>query len=178
MGSINTVLKKLFGSKDERDMKQIKPVLAKVLAAYERIDKLTNDELRAESERLKGVIRERIAENEAKKRSCRNELDELNIDVERKEELATEVDKLTKRIDEQIEEVLNEILPEAFAVMKSTARRFKENDVVEVTASDADREFTTFHDYVTVEGSKAYWKNSWMAEETPSPGIWCIMMYS
>ena len=167
MASINGFLKKIFGSKAERDMKQIKPILEKVLAAYDRIDKLSDDELRAETERIKSVIQSKIAADEEQKKSLRAQLEDVNIAVEKKEALATEVDKLTKKIDEEIEEVLNEVLPEAFAVMKSTARRFKEKEVIEVTATDMDREFGAKHDYVRIEGDKAYWNHTWMAGGNP-----------
>ena len=167
MASINGFLKKIFGSKAERDMKQIRPVLDKVLAAYERIDKLSDDGLRAETERIKGVIHNKIAADEERKKSLREQLEDVTIPVERKEALATEVDKLTKKIDEEIEEVLNEVLPDAFAVMKSTARRFKEKEVIEVTATDMDREFSAKHDYVRIEGDKAYWNHTWLAGGNP-----------
>ena len=167
MASINGFLKKIFGSKAERDMKQIRPVLEKVLAAYDRIDKLSDDGLRAETERIKGVIHSKIAADEERKKSLREQLEDVTIPVEKKEALATEVDKLTKKIDEEIEEVLNEVLPDAFAVMKSTARRFKEKEVIEVTATDMDREFSAKHDYVRIEGDKAYWNHTWLAGGNP-----------
>ena len=99
----------------------------------------------------------------------------MTIPVEKKEALATEVDKLTKKIDEEIEEALNEVLPDAFAVMKSTARRFKENEVIEVTATDMDREFSARHDYVRIEGDKAYWSHTWMAGGNPT--TWDMVHY-
>ena len=167
MASINGFLKKIFGSKAERDMKQIRPILEKVLAAYDRIDKLSDDGLRSETERIKGVIHSKIAADEERKKSLREQLEDVTIPVEKKEALATEVDKLTKKIDEEIEEVLNEVLPDAFAVMKSTARRFKEKEVIEVTATDMDREFSAKHDYVRIEGDKAYWNHTWLAGGNP-----------
>lgn len=167
MSSINGFLKKLFGSKAERDMKQIKPILEKVLAAYERIDKLSDDGLRAETDRIREVIREKTAVDEATKKSLREQLDDVDIPVDKKEALATEVDKLTKKIDEKIEEVLMEVLPDAFAVMKSTARRFKENDTIVVNATEMDREFSASHDYVTIDGDKAVWKHTWLAGGNP-----------
>ena len=160
-------MKKLFGSKADRDMKEIKPILDKVLAAYDRIDKLSDDGLRAETDRIKGVIHDKIAADEERKKSLRAQLEDVTIAVEKKEALATEVDKLTKKIDEEIEAVLNEVLPDAFAVMKSTARRFKEKEVIEVTATDMDREFSAKHDYVRIEGDKAYWNHTWMAGGNP-----------
>ena len=167
MVSFNGLMKKLFGSKADRDMKEIKPILDKVLAAYDRIDKLSDDGLRAETDRIKGVIHDKIAADEERKKSLRAQLEDVTIAVEKKEALATEVDKLTKKIDEEIEAVLNEVLPDAFAVMKSTARRFKEKEVIEVTATDMDREFSAKHDYVRIEGDKAYWNHTWMAGGNP-----------
>ena len=156
------IIKKVFGTKSERDMKQVKPILDKVLAAYDSIDKLSNDELRARTEELKKKIRECEAPFEKRVAEIKEDL-EKDIPVDKKESLATESDKLVKDEDAEIEKVLNEILPEAFAIMKSTARRFAQNPVVEVTASDFDRQLSISHDFVTIEGEKALWKNHWMA---------------
>ncbi|CCZ45296.1 protein translocase subunit SecA [Bacteroides sp. CAG:545] len=156
------IIKKVFGSKSERDMKQVKPILEKVLAAYKDIDKLSNDELRARTEDLKKKIREREEPFEKRIAEIKEHL-ESDIPVSEKEKLATESDKLVKEEDEEIEKVLNEILPEAFAIMKSTARRFAQNPVVEVTANDFDRNLSTSRDFVKIEGDKALWQNHWIA---------------
>ena len=156
------IIKKVFGSKSERDMKQVKPILEKVLAAYKDIDKLSNDELRARTEELKKKIREREEPFEKRIAEIKEHL-ESDIPVSEKEKLATESDKLVKEEDEEIEKVLNEILPEAFAIMKSTARRFAQNPVVEVTANDFDRDLSTSKDFVKIEGDKALWQNHWIA---------------
>lgn len=156
------IIKKVFGSKSERDMKQVKPILEKVLAAYKDIDKLSNDELRARTEELKKKIREREEPFEKRIAEIKEHL-ESDILVSEKEKLATESDKLVKEEDEEIEKVLNEILPEAFAIMKSTARRFAQNPVVEVTANDFDRDLSTSRDFVKIEGDKALWQNHWIA---------------
>ena len=163
MVSFSGFLKKMFGSKADRDMKAIQPILTKILAAYEKIDKLSDDDLRAEAQRIKGVIADRISANEKKKKGLREQLEDMSITADEKEKLATEVDNLAKKIDEQIEEVLMEVLPEAFAVMKSTARRFKENAQIKVLATDSDRDLAATKDFVTIEGDYAIWKNSWMA---------------
>lgn len=163
MALFTNILKKIFGSKSERDLKEIQPLVDKALLLYETIDSLTNDELRNETEKIRKIISAKIADDEAKKKELRSQLEDVMIDVNVKEELATEVDKLTKKIDEKIEEVLLEVLPQAFAIMKSTARRFKENPTVEVTASDTDRDFSAVHEYVTINGDKAVWDNNWMA---------------
>lgn len=156
------IIKKVFGSKSERDMKQVRPILEKVLAAYKDIDKLSNDELRARTEELKKKIREREEPFEKRIAEIKEHL-ESDIPVSEKEKLATESDKLVKEEDEEIEKVLNVILPEAFAIMKSTARRFAQNPVVEVTANDFDRDLSTSRDFVKIEGDKALWQNHWIA---------------
>ena len=160
--SLTDVFKKIFGTKAERDLKQIRPILDKVLAAYPEIDKLSNDQLREKCDSLKALIRSKIADDEERIAKINEEL-EHDIPVERKSALADEADKLVKAVDEKIEEVLNEILPEAFAIMKSTARRFKENPVVRVKATQFDRELSTSKDFVTIEGDDALWQNHWMA---------------
>ena len=155
--SFSSLLKKIFGSKADRDLKELNPILDKILESYKRIDALTDDQLRAESARIKGVIRDYIAEDESKKKELRAKLEDLDISADEKEKLATEVDKLAKKIDSKIEEVLMQVLPDAFAVMKSTARRFKENPTITVTATEADRELAAGHDFVTIEGDMAVW---------------------
>ncbi len=175
MASFNKLLQKIFGSKADRDMKAIKPILDKVLAAYARIDTLSHDELREETEKIKRTIAERIAKDEARKRELRGQLEDVEIAPEKKEALATEVDKLNKKIDEDIETVLAEVLPEAFAIMKSTARRFKENSEIRVKATDFDRDLSTSKDFVTIEGDQAVWKNTWLAGGNPV--VWDMVHY-
>ena len=160
--AIASILKKVFGSKADRDLKQIRPVLNKVLEAYGPIDKLSNDELRAKTEELKARLRECEAPFEKRIAEIKANLDE-DIPVHEKESLATESDKLVKEEDAEIEKVLEEILPEAFAIMKSTARRFKENATIEVSANDFDRSLSINHDFVHIEGDKAVYQNHWIA---------------
>ena len=160
--AIASILKKVFGSKADRDLKQIRPVLNKVLEAYGPIDNLSNDELRAKTEELKARLRECEAPFEKRIAEIKAKLDE-DIPVHEKESLATESDKLVKEEDAEIEKVLEEILPEAFAIMKSTARRFKENATIEVSANDFDRALSINHDFVHIEGDKAVYQNHWIA---------------
>jgi len=161
--AITSFINMLFGTKSDRDLKAVKPYVDKITEIFPRIDALDHDGLRAASMALKKRIADFTAADEAKKRDLRLQLEDLEISVSLKEQLATEVDKLTKQIDKQIEVVLLEVLPEAFAIMKSTARRFKELAEIEVTASEVDRDIAALHDYVTIEGDKATWKNCWMA---------------
>ena len=160
--SVAGLFKKLFGTKAERDLKQLQPILARILDAYNEIDRLPVDGLRAKSAELKQIIRDRIAADEDRIAQIKEEL-EKDIPLDRKEELATESDKLVKKVDEDIEQVLDEILPQAFAVMKSTARRFKENAEIRVKATDFDRRLSTTKDFVRIEGDEAVWQNRWMA---------------
>ena len=164
--ALTDIIKKVFGTKADRDMKQVKPVLQQILAAYTEIDKLSNDDLRAHSEALKVKIREKCAPFEKRIEEIKAEL-EKDIPISQKEDLATESDKLVKEEDEAIEEVLNEILPEAFAIMKSTARRFSQNAEIEVVATDFDRNLSTNRDFVRIENRDgkdiAIWQNHWLA---------------
>ena len=160
--SFTDVFKKLFGTKADRDMKAIRPTLDKVLEAYKEIDKLTDDQLRERCQALKDKIKAAIAQDENRIAEIKAEL-EKEIPVSQKEALATESDKLVKKVDETIEKVLDEILPEAFSIMKSTARRFKENETIRVKATDFDRNLSTTKDFVSIEGDYSVWQNHWMA---------------
>ncbi|MGM9787524.1 MAG: preprotein translocase subunit SecA [Candidatus Cryptobacteroides sp.] len=161
MGATN-LIKKIFGSKSDRDYKAIKPTLDKVLQAYECIDKLSNDELREHSARLRQHMAEVEAPFENRIAEIRQRLEE-NLPVSEKVKLADESDKLVKEEDEAIEKALTEILPEAFAIVKSTARRFTENATIEVQANDFDRSLSIDHDFVRIEGDKAIYQNHWVA---------------
>ena len=160
--SFTDVFKKLFGTKADRDMKALRPTLNKVLEAYKEIDVLDDDALRARCQALKDKIQAAIAADEGRISEIREEL-EKEIPLKQKEALATEQDKLVKKVDETIETVLDEILPEAFAIMKSTARRFTQNPVIKVKATQFDRDLSTTKEFVTIEGDYAIWQNHWMA---------------
>ncbi|MCQ2114599.1 MAG: preprotein translocase subunit SecA [Bacteroidales bacterium] len=157
------IFKALFGSKADRDAKKFQPAVKKALEAYKEIDALSNDGLRAKSAELRQIIKDRTADKEARVAEI-SQLLATNIAVDEKEKLAGESDKLVKAIDDQIEEILDEIMPVAFAIMKSTARRFAQNENIEVTASDFDRELAVTHDdFITLDGDKAIWHNKWYA---------------
>ena len=156
-------LKKLFGSKADRDLKKMTPIVNACKAEYEQIDKLSDDALREASAALRQLIADHIAPEEEKVAKIKEQLADVEIEVSRKEKLATEQDELVKTIDKKIEEVLEKILPRAFAIMKSTARRFAENTTIKVKATDFDRTLSASHDFVTVNGDYAIWQNSWMA---------------
>lgn len=163
MGLIDSVLSMMFGDKAKRDMKELMPSVQRIQEAYPRFTTLSNDELRAESDKLKTKVREYIAEDLKKVEEMKLEMESPELSFDEKETLAQETDKLRKKIDEKVEEILNEILPEAFSIIKETARRLKENTTIEVTASDFDRNLATKRDFVSIQGNKAIYKNRWMA---------------
>ena len=160
--ALANLIKSVFGSKAERDYKAVKPILDKVLASYETIDKLSDDELRAHSARLRQHMIDVEAPFENRIAEIKVKLDE-DLPISEKVKLAEESDKLVKDEDDAIEKALAEILPEAFAIVKSTARRFTENETITVTANDFDRELSLDKDFVHIEGDKAIYQNHWMA---------------
>ena len=156
------VIKKLFGSKADRDYKAVKPILARFFEIYPTINALSDDDLRAHSAALRERLRQVEKPFEDRMEAIREELAK-DIPISEKEKLATESDKLVKDEDEAIEKCLDEILPEAFAIMKSTGRRFKQNETITVTATDFDRKLSVDHDFVHIEGDKAIYQNHWVA---------------
>ena len=160
--SFASVIGKIFGSKSERDFKAVKPILDKILAVYPEIDALSDDDIRARSAALRAQLREVEKPFEDRINEIKQELDQ-DIPISEKERLAGESDKLVKDEDEAIEKALDEILPEAFAIVKSTARRFKENETITVTATQFDRDLSVNHDFVDIEGDKAIFRNHWLA---------------
>ena len=163
MAGIGSIIKKIFGSKADHDWKFIQPYVDKIIAIYPSIEKLSNDDLRARTKALQQQIYDRIKGNEEKITELKESVDSPDIDVKIKEKKYEEIDRLTKEIDDTIEHVLDEILPEAFAIVKDTARRFKEYEVIEVTATDFDKNLSTTREQITIEGDKAFWATSWVA---------------
>lgn len=157
------ILKMFFGSKADRDRKAIEPIVKQIKAIYPSIEKLTNDELRSKVNELKGIIQNRISPIESQITDLKAKMEGSELSIREKEQTATKVDNLRKEVDVAIEEVLAEILPTVFAIVKDTARRFKENDQIVVTASDFDKNLAAKHEFVTIEGDKAIYRNEWMA---------------
>ncbi|WP_149524217.1 preprotein translocase subunit SecA [Sphingobacterium hotanense] len=158
-------LSKLFGSKSERDIKGVQPIVQKIKDEYEKLSGLSHDELRGKTLEFKSRIAEYLQDID-------KEIDELKLHAEATEDMEDKtatyekVDKLTKDRDKKLEEVLAEILPEAFAVVKETARRFTENKEIKVTATQFDRDLAVRKPNVTIDGEFAIWKNSWTAAGT------------
>ncbi|MGM9790853.1 MAG: preprotein translocase subunit SecA [Candidatus Cryptobacteroides sp.] len=160
--ALTDFIKKLFGSKADRDYKAIKPILDKVLAAYVEIDALSDDDLRAHSAALRQKMRDVEAPFENRIAEIKQQLD-TELPISEKVKLADESEKLVKDEDEAIEKALMEILPEAFAIVKSTARRFAQNPEIRVKATDFDRALSVDHDFVHIEGDEAVYQNHWVA---------------
>ncbi len=155
---------KLFGTKSDRDLKEIQPLLEKILVEFPKLANISNDQLREKTIEFKKQIidfsskeRKEIEDIQAKIEA------EESMDVEAKELLYEEIDGLEKTIVENNKEILEQLLPEAFAVMKETARRFKENAVLEVTATQMDKDLAAERTSIEIKGDKAYWKNTWDA---------------
>ncbi len=167
------LLRKLFGNKSDRDMKLIQPLVDEVLKIYPEIQALSNDELRARTKELQARIREAGV-------PLRNQIDELKAKIEQtaiedRKPIFDKIDKLEKEQLEVFEKVLDEIRPVAFAIVKSTAERFTNNENIEVTATDFDRELAARHDFVDIEGDKAIYHNHWVAGGNET--VWNMIHY-
>lgn len=157
-------LSKFFGTKSDRDLKEITPILEQTLAEYAKLGSLTNDQLRGKTLEFKKRIADRSSKETSEIADLQKKIDtEIDMDVESKEKLYEEIDELGKTIIKNNKEILDEILPEAFAVVKETAKRLKENSVIEVTATQLDRDFAAKRDSVQIKGDKALWSNTWKA---------------
>ncbi|MDA3927554.1 MAG: hypothetical protein PF541_01250 [Prolixibacteraceae bacterium] len=161
---ISSFLKNILGSKSDRDIKEIMPIVEAVKAEYDRISAMSDDELRAETLIVRKTISDYIKVEE-------DEIAELklkaqDVDVEESEKFYNRIDKLIELIEEKVEVVLNEVLPVTFAIVKDTARRFFENDSITVTATDFDREMAAIYDHVTINEDKATWQTTWLAGGT------------
>ncbi|MDX9797672.1 MAG: preprotein translocase subunit SecA [Bacteroidales bacterium] len=157
-------LSKLFGNKSQRDLKELKPILEQCLEFSDKVINLTNDELRDKTKEFKQRIYNEIKEEETRVEAIRQRIDtELDMPVPEKQALYSELEELEKKTYEKTQKVLNDILPEAFAVVKETARRFTDNEKVEVTANDYDKDLAAVKDNVNIVGDKAYFDKSWMA---------------
>ena len=158
---INKILSKLFGNKSTRDQKLIAPYVNKVKEAYPSIQALDNDALRAKTKELQAKVQNSANDLKEKIEQLKAKIEETPI--EDREVIFNQIDKLETQVLDRMEEALTEVMPEAFAIVKDTARRFTENEEIEVTATDFDRELATSHDFVRIEGEKAIYQNHWVA---------------
>jgi preprotein translocase subunit SecA len=169
----NELIGKLFGNKNTRDMREIQPWVEKIKKAYPAIEKLDNDELRAKTQELKERIKQSAVAENAKIVELKAKVEQTEI--EEREQLFNEIDKLEVAVLDKYEVALDEVLPEAFAIVKETARRFAENGEVVVTATDFDRTLAATKDFVRIEGDKAIFSNHWEAGGNET--IWNMVHY-
>ncbi len=157
------ILSKFFGNKSDRDIKEILPIVDMIRAEFAQLQNLSNDQLRAKSQGLKQRIADSIKEEDKKIKELKLQAEDPQLDMEQKQALFSEVDEIEKGINDKLEEVLNTILPQAFALVKETARRFANDSYLEVEANDFDRNLAATRDSVTIDGNKARYSNKWMA---------------
>ena len=169
----NEFLSSVFGNKSTRDMKEIKPWVEKIKAAYPEIEKLDNDALRAKTEELKKYIHESATAERAKVEELKASIETLEL--EDREEVFAQIDKTEKEILEKYEKALDEVLPVAFSIVKATAKRFTENEEIVVTATDFDRQLAATKDFVRIEGDKAIYQNHWVAGGNDT--LWNMVHY-
>ncbi|NLA49755.1 MAG: preprotein translocase subunit SecA, partial [Bacteroidales bacterium] len=162
MDFINKMLGLFLGNKYERDIKEITPYVKEVLAEYDKLKNISNDQLRELTFSLKKELLEALGPDENEIKALRHKAEEEE-DVDLKEEHYNQIDKIEKLIEEKIEKKLDSLLPRGFAIMRETARRFKENDYLEVTALPYDRELAATRESIVIKGDKAVWSNKWIA---------------
>lgn len=153
----------LFGTKTDKDRKAVMPYVDNIKKLEGEMIALSNDELRERTLKLKEEVSKALEADRKAVVDMKAMLEDATLPIDKKEQVSKDIDKKTKDIDATIEEVLDRLLPEAFAVVKETARRFKDNDTIEVAVTDADRALTMKKDFVTIEGDKAIYKTSWSA---------------
>lgn len=161
-----TFLSKIFGSKSDRDIKHIQPLVSKIKEEYPKLESLTHDELRAKTVDFKQRISDFLADIDKEITGLKTEAEQEGMEMSEKTAIYDKVDKLGKDRDRKLEEVLIELLPEAFAVVKETARRFTENSELTVTATDFDRELAASKPHIKIAGDKAIWQHTWTAAGT------------
>ena len=161
--NFNSILKSLFGDKSTRDMKLIQPLVEKVKAVYPEVEKLDNDSLRARTQEIRHMVQSSAQSQRDQIAELKSKIEDTPIDE--REGIFNQVDKLEKEILDIYEQKLNEVMPEVFAIVKETARRFAQNEQTVVTATDFDRELAADprKDFITIDGDKAIYHNHWTA---------------
>ena len=158
------IIKKVFGSKSEKDIKQLLPIVDKVNAEFAKLDSLSNDQLREKTREIQKHIDDHLSGIDIQIKELHDQVDaDPDMDFMLKEDIFNQIDALEEKRNKELENVLNEVLPQAFAVVKETARRFKENEGLEVTATMLDRQLAASREHITIEGDKAIWANEWSA---------------
>src|ERR1700744_5975416 len=164
------ILSKIFGgNKSEKDIKTILPLVQQINQHFAAYQSLSNDELRGKTVEFRARIKEHLGRLDTQVAELNKQAEELPFgDINGKDVIYQQIDGLKKERDEQIEEVLETLLPEAFAVVKETARRFKENSEMVSTATDLDRSLSVKKEHIRIDGQQSVYNNSWMAAGTPT----------
>ncbi|MBK9759568.1 MAG: preprotein translocase subunit SecA [Flavobacteriales bacterium] len=163
-----SLIKSIFGDKAQRDLKEVQPLVERVKEEFAKLEQLTNNELRGKTVEFKARIADRTKDEQARVDQLRKEIDEdPRMEIGEREARYKEIDLTEDKIVKLVEDLLLEILPEAFAVVKETARRFKENKELRVLASEFDRELATKRDSIKIDGNDALWSNTWIAAGNP-----------
>ncbi|MGE0567853.1 MAG: preprotein translocase subunit SecA [Bacteroidia bacterium] len=162
------ILKKIFGTKSEKDIKALRSKVDEINEKFSALAKVSDDELRNLSTKLKNQLSDAVKSEQDEIKIIKAKIDNNpDIDVNEKEELYKEIDEIEKNITAKLEDELNEILPDAFALLKETARRLKDNKALKVKASDWDKELSSKLPHIKIEGDQAIWENTWEAAGTP-----------
>jgi preprotein translocase subunit SecA len=165
-GFLEKTVKALFGSKNEKDIKEILPIVERIKAEYPKLANLSNDELRAKTTEFKAKIADYVSEYDKQIAELRTQgagMDDMNA----KDKIYNEIDALIKEKDAHIEVVLMEVLPQAFAVVKEASRRLTENDSLTLTANENDRKLALKYKHITISGDQATYQNNWLAAGVP-----------
>lgn len=169
-------LTKVFGTKSDRDIKEVLPIVGQINEEFARLKDLSHDELRAKTNEVLEKINQYLKEIDDEIAALHTKVDDNpDMDLHTKEDLFNEIDALEEKRNEKLEEVLLEVLPETFAIVKDTARRFMENEQLEVTASMFDKEMSGKAEHVNLKGDKAVWNNTWKAAGNDT--TWNMMHY-
>lgn len=176
LDSITKGFAKIFGTKTEKDLKELTPFVGLINTEFEKLRNISDDDLRGKTTELKATIKERLKDIDDQIAALHKEVDEdKSLDVHQKEEIFAQIDKLESDRDEELEKVLMEILPLGFAVVKETARRFAENEKIVVNATQHDKEIAAKKSNVEISGETATWKNKWDA--AGNEVVWNMVHY-
>jgi preprotein translocase subunit SecA len=164
MEFLNKIISAILGNKSEKDIREIQPLVDITLEIYRSLESISNDQLRKKGSDLRQFILSSHGEATSKINELKAQLEEeYDLPSAEREKIYTQIDALEDEIKLKLKAALDEALPEAFAIIKETARRFKENEVIEVEANDYDRELAAQYPHITINGNRALWKNKWMA---------------
>ncbi|WPP49096.1 preprotein translocase subunit SecA [Catalinimonas niigatensis] len=161
---LNKGLAKLFGSKSEKDIKEVMPLVAQIKAEYEKLQTLSDDGIRDKTAEIRAIIDGDLADIDQQLKELHEKVEKSpKMGINEKERIFAQIDKLEEDRNKELEDVLLKVLPQAFAIMRETARRFKDNGKMEVKATLFDKQMAAKHGHITIEGEKSIWSNQWLA---------------